>query len=129
MGKYESYEALRKHEKEKRQNKKEERKKMRAYWMPLARAVHRKLINMIKDGTAGLNQSKIAQYSGMDPSTVSNFMQGRTKSLRFSTFIAIAGTCGYKVVLEPIDPNQDFLYEKRRVKLPKRKKDLKKGQI
>ena len=112
---------------EKRLKEKEHRKKMRAYWKPRSRSVHLKLINIIKNGTAGLNQSAIARHSGMDPSTVSNFMKGRTKSLRFSTFVAIAGTCGFKVVLEPIDPDRDFFYEKRRVKLPPREKDLKKG--
>ena len=83
---------------------------------------------MIKDGTAGVNQATIARSSGMAPSSVSNFMHGRTKSLRFSTFIAIAGTCGYKVVLEKIPDNEDFLYEKRRVKLPPRGKDPQEGR-
>jgi len=123
-----SWEEKNRRRKEKRLKEKEHRKKMREYWMPRARAVHQKLINMIKDGTAGVNQATVAQYSGMDPSTVSNFMQGVTKSLRFSTFIAIAGTCGYRVVLEKIPENEDFLYEKRRVKLPPREKDLEKGQ-
>jgi len=104
-----SWEEKNRRRKEKRLKEKEHRKKMRAYWMPRARAVHQKLINMIKDGTAGVNQATVAQYSGMDPSTVSNFMQGVTKSLRFSTFIAIAGTCGYRVVLEKIPENEDFL--------------------
>ncbi len=122
-----SLEEKRRRREEKRLKDKDCRKNMREYWMQHTRAVHRKLIHMIKDGTAGVNQSTIARYSGMDPSTVSNFMQGVTKSLRFSTFVAIAGTCGFKVVLEPIDQTQDFLYEERRVKLPPREKVLGKG--
>jgi len=123
----EDYEAWRARREEKKRKAREARAKMREYWKPEARRVHKELIDMIKDGTAGVNQATIARVTGMAQSSISNFMNRRTKSLRFSTFVAVAGACGYKVVLEPIDPDQDFLYKKRRVKLPPREKDLKKA--
>ncbi len=104
--------------KERRRMARETRAKMRVFWEPEINRVHEELIEIIKDGTAGVNQATIARVTGMAQSSISNFMNRRTKSLRFSTFVAVAGACGFRVVLERIPPEDDMLYEKRRVKLP-----------
>jgi len=123
----EEYEARMKLREEKKRKVKEANAKIRESWQPEANRIHKELIAMIKDGTAGVNQATIARVTGMAQSSISNFMHRRTKSLRFSTYIAVAHACGYRVVLEKIPPEDDTLYEKRRVKLPPREKDLKKA--
>lgn len=112
--------------------RKDELKKIRAgwrkYWNGKSRALHRQLIQKIKDGEAGLSQTQVAQFSGADPSTVSNFMTKKTESIRFSTYVGIAGACGYRLVLEEIPADDDVFYSERRVKKPPRPKDLSGGQ-
>ncbi len=100
----------------------------RKYWKSKSRTLHHELIGKIKSGEAGLSQTQIAQFSGADPSTVSNFMRGKTESIRFSTYVAIAGACGYRVVLEEIPEDDDVFYSERRVKKPPRAKDLSGGK-
>jgi len=115
-----------------RNARKNEMKKNRAgwrkYWNEKSRTLHHKLIGIINGDVAGLSQTQIAQFSGADPSTVSNFMRGKTDSIRFSTFVAIAAACGYRVVLEEYPDEDDVFYPERRVKKPLRAKDLQKDE-
>lgn len=123
-----SWEEQRERKKARKAEMKKTRARWRKYWESRSRSLHQQLIRKIKDGEAGLSQAQIAQLSGADPSTVSNFMRGKTESIRFSTYVAIAGTCGYRLVLEEISADGDIFYSERRVRKPPRPKDLPEGE-
>ena len=90
----------------------------RRFWAPHGRSLHRKLARIITSEEAGLSRPQISQFSGADPSTISRFMNGKIDSIRMSTFVAIAGACGYNVVLEKMPPEEDSFYKFRRFKPP-----------
>jgi len=72
------------------------------------------LAAMVKDSF--WSQVKIADNSGLAPTTVTAIKRGKYKSARLSTIAGLARAMGYKLVLVPLEKDEDPYYEERYVR-------------
>ncbi len=62
------------------------------------------------------SQVKIADLSGLAPTTINTMVRGRSKSASLSTITGLARAMGYKLELVPLDKSEDPYYDERWVK-------------
>ena len=81
-----------------------------------ARLIEHKIRELLKD--CGLTNMQIANCAGLDHSTVMTFINGRFRAGRIETAIALLKASGYRLKIEPIEPENDACRELRRYPLP-----------
>lgn len=72
--------------------------------------------NAVKN--CGLTNMQIANFSGLDHSTVIRFMKGRHRGIRMESIVAMALVAGYELKLEGISPKRDVYRSLRRLPPP-----------
>jgi len=81
-----------------------------------ARVLENTIRSLLKD--CGLTNMQIANCAGLDHSTVMTYMKGRYHVARVETAIALLKAAGYRLRIEPIEPENDACREFRLFPLP-----------
>ena len=81
-----------------------------------ARAFEARARNALKN--CGLTNMQIANFSGLDHSTVIRFMKGRHRAVRMESVVALMAVAGYDLKLEEISPKRDVYRSLRRLPPP-----------
>jgi len=67
---------------------------------------------------AGLMRKQIADFSGVDPATVTKMLKGGHYNAQISTIIPLLRVAGYTLEFKEIEPKDDEFRSARRVPLP-----------
>ena len=66
----------------------------------------------------GLTNMQIANFSGLDHSTVISFLKGRNRAIQMKSAFALMTAAGYKLTIEKISPKNDVYRSERRLPPP-----------
>jgi len=107
-------------EKAKRKANKQRHKEIRDENRKIAIAEAEGLMNYLRSylQECGLTQTQIADFAGVDTSTVSQIMRHYHKTARFSIIVALARAAGYRIEFVKLHPRYDEFRDKRRLKPP-----------
>ncbi len=86
-----------------------------------AKELHATLRTAVK--VCGLTPIQIADFSGLDSSTVRRILKGYSESTQMDTFVALLRVAGFKIEIVHVEPGEDDFRKYRRVSLPPLKED------
>jgi len=78
----------------------------------------KKIISSLREKLAECNwsQVKVADFSGIAPTTLTKIKRRRNNTARLTTITALARALGYKLVLVPLEQSEDDFYDERWVR-------------